>query len=506
MVKLQSSKLSLWVRIPLPLFYILFMRSFTHSLLYFFKVVFLQNKQVYSLCFILLNWFLVTFCVSTLVVEESNTDFLKIENSKITLHKGLHWVIIDILLLYFLSNRFFYKNQNGVNAFTLKKTEQLLNNKFLLSNSTATAVNNKQIFLYGLQSMWNHMRMWILPISILLLFVYYSFFIKSLPFSKVVFSYLLLGNMFYLFVSGFVFFIKKYQYRLYTSAIQRFWRRSLIIFWIIEASLFSVFIYLIFNASQEPVHVYDNIQIYKTHFYSWRYFFVKIMLSTILIVLTYMLLLSLKWNTFTKTNNIVFFITIILLYISWLEFYQLFHLMNCYGTANWVYDFTEHLWNLELEFKRTRIVNHYVTIGLVAKFWHVVFAVVFWVFFILRGLESSRYRYPLLVANLQNFLIIYIMSWLYMYPWFKYTARKVMDVPYFWFFVNNRRFGFFLFFNDIKLYSWALFDFFEQTPFSKRFNIKTFFYWHNSSNFLNNTQFRKHNIRDVFVRDLVTLR
>jgi len=29
-----------------------------------------------------------------------------------------------------------------------------------------------------------------------------------------------------------------------------------------------VFVYLIFNASQEPVHVYDNIQIYKTHFYS----------------------------------------------------------------------------------------------------------------------------------------------------------------------------------------------------------------------------------------------
>jgi len=127
-------------------------------------------------------------------------------------------------------------------------------------------------------------------------------------------------------------------------------------------------VYFIFNASQEPINVYDNIQIYKTHFYSWRFFLVKVILSTLLIVLTYMLLLSLKWNTFSKTNNISFFITIILFYIAWLEFYQLFHLMNCYGNANWVYDFSEHLWNLELEFKRTRIVNHYVTIGLVAKF------------------------------------------------------------------------------------------------------------------------------------------
>jgi len=309
--------------------------------------------------------------------------------------------------------------------------------------------------------------------------------------------------MFYLLISGFVFFVKKYQYRLYTSAIQRFWRRTLIIFWAIEASLFTCFVYLIFNANQEPVHMYDNIQIYKTHFYSWRFFLVKVILSTLLIVFTYMLLLSVKWNTFTKTNNLVLFVTVILLYISWLEFYQLFHLMNCYGTSNWVYDFSEHLWNLELEFKRTRIVNHYVTIGLVAKFWHVVFAVVFWIFFILRGLESSRFRYPLLSANLQNFLIIYIMSWLYMYPWFKYTARKALDMPYFWFFVNNRKLGIFLFFNDIKLYFWGLLDFFTNLDrFNHYLRKSPFFYWHESSLSLGNTQFRKHNIRDIFIKSI----
>ena len=100
------------------------------------------------------------------------------------------------------------------------------------------------------------------------MFIYYSFFLKSLPFSKILGGYILIGNMFYLLFSGFVFFFKKYQYRLYTSVIQRFWRRTLIIFWGIEASLFTCFVYLIFNASQEPLHVYDNIQIYKTHFYS----------------------------------------------------------------------------------------------------------------------------------------------------------------------------------------------------------------------------------------------
>jgi hypothetical protein len=359
-----------------------------------------------------------------------------------------------------------------------------------------------QTYLYGLRSVWKHLRLWVLPVSIACLFVYYSFFLRSLPFAKVMFGYIIAANLFYLLISGFVFFIKKYQYRLYTSAIQRFWRRSLIIFWAIEGSLFICFVYLILNANQEPVYVYDNIQVYKTHFYSWRFFLIKVILSTILIVLTYIMLLSLRWNTFTKTNNIALLITVVLLYITWLEFYQFFHLMNCYGTSNWVYDFSEHLWNLELEFKRTRIVNHYVTIGLVAKFWHIVFAVVFWVFFILRGVESSRYRYPLLSANLQNFVIIYIMSWLYMYPWFKYVSRKSLDMPYFWFFVNNRKLAVFLFFNDIKLYYWGLVDYFTSLKCLNSFNNTAYYYWHESSLFLGNSQFRKHNIRDMFIRSL----
>ena len=141
-------------------------------------------------------------------------------------------------------------------------------------------------------------------------------------------------NLVYLFFSGFVFFFKKYQYRLYTSAIQRFWRRSLIIFWAIESTLFITFIYLILNANQEPAYMYDNVQVFKTHFYSWRFFLSKVILSTLLIILTYMLMLSLRWNTFSKTNNFVLLITVLILYLTWLEFYQLFHLMNCYGTTN----------------------------------------------------------------------------------------------------------------------------------------------------------------------------
>lgn len=449
----------------------------------------------------LVDWFLINLRVSKLESTDSDKDTHQHEIEKSLFFGGFFW-FLDLLFLSYTSYKF-SRRQNSFTGTNNVKLRQLNNGNFYtFNNSSSTLSANLQTVFFGLVSIWKHLRFWLLPLSILVLFVYYSFFLKSLPFSKVFFGYLLLGNMFYLLFSGFVFFIKKYQYRLFTSVIQRFWRRTLLIFWAIEGSLFAVFVYLIFNSSQEPINVYDNIQIFKTHFYSWRYFLSKIFLSTLLILLVYLLLLSIKWNTFTKTNNIAFFITVILLYVAWLEFYQLFHLMNCYGSANWVYDFSEHLWNLELEFKRTRIANHYVTIGLVAKFWHVVFAVVFWIFFLLRGVESSRYRYPLLAANLQNFVIIYIMSWLYMYPWFKYVVRKTMDMPYFWFFVNNRKFGLFLFFNDIKLYFFGILELFNNGSWSNNFNISKFYYWHESSTTLSNTQFRKHNIRDLFIRSI----
>lgn len=468
----------------------------------FFKRTVEQNKQISALVFLILNWLLFAFRIPTLDNSDSDASVLNTTKEKYILNRGLYFLFLDYIYTWISS--FYYYNNNIRGTMSVDvKVQQLNNNKFYKFNNNNSLLYTTQLFLYGLRSVWKHLRLWVLPLLFSILFIYYSFFLKSLPFSKIFAGYVLLGNMFYLLMSGFVFFIKKYQYRLYTSVIQRFWRRTLIIFWAIEGTLFTCFVYLIFNASQEPIHVYDNIQIYKTHFYSWRFFLIKIILSSLLIIFTYMLLLSIKWNTFTKTNNLALIITVLLLYIAWLEFYQLFHLMNCYGTANWVYDFSEHLWNLELEFKRTRIVNHYVTIGLVAKFWHIVFAVVFWIFFILRGLESSRFRYPLLAANLQNFLIIYFMSWLYMYPWFKYTFRKALDMPYFWFFVNNRKLSVFLFFNDIKLFYWGLLDFMSGFDrFGVKFKRLAYFYWHESSLFLNNTQFRKHNIRDLFIRHI----
>lgn len=420
-----------------------------------------------------------------------------------------YFYVVDTLyvyLYYYVYGKYtllsLYKN----NKINLKLIQTKSN--FIYGFGANNYNQNLLLFSYGLKSIWKSVRLWILSIFIGVVVLYYCLVVKLLPFTKIIFTWFLLTMIFYWLISGFVFFVKKYQYRYFTSSIQRFWRRSFIIFWCIEAFLFLIFIYLTLNANQEPVFMYDSSQVYKTHLFSWRYFLIKIFPATLLIIFSYFILLSLKWSVFSKSNFLCLLVTALLGYILWQEFYQFFHLMSFYGNLAWVYDIEDHLWNLEVEFRRTRIVNHYVTICLVAKFWHLVFVVVFWMFFVVRCLEIGRMRYPLFSANYQNFIIVYMMSWAYMYPWFKFIWKKFLEMPYFWFYVNTRRMGLFIFFNDFKLFflsvSNTLSDLllFWGNTMNFGFTNFNFFYWHNSSDVTSYSQYKKNFIRDNFIKNI----
>lgn len=355
-------------------------------------------------------------------------------------------------------------------------------------------------FFSGLSYFFKAVRYWILPIILALVIIYYFIVLRLLPFNKLVFELFVLIMFFYWLMSGFTFFIKKYLYSKYTTAIQRFWRRSFMLFWLIESLVFIVFLYLTLNANQEPVYMYDYIQVYKTHLFSWRFFLIKIIPNALILFIGYFLLLNLKWSIFSKNRALVVLITLLIVYIFWLEFYQVFHLLQFYGNLVWTYDLDEHFWVLENEMRRTRICNHYVMICFLAKFFHVIFILIFWIFFVLRINELSRIRYPLLSANLQNFLFLYIMSWIYMYPWLKFYLRRYMDYSYYWFFIQTHKIGLKIFFNDLKLYYFSFSFFFENIFYSnKGFSFFNFFYWNSNSLLVNNSQFIKHSIRDKII-------
>lgn len=345
--------------------------------------------------------------------------------------------------------------------------------------------NNKNNFLFflknslfsGFKFLWNSIRLWVVFILCVVV-IYFILIVRSLPFNKIIFSWIGICMFTYWLVSGFVFFIKKYQFGKFTSAIQRFWRRSYILFWLIEASTFSVFLFLTMNASQESFYMFDQISFFKTHLYSWKLFILKLFPIVLLILLTYFLLVSLKWNILNKYVLFLLVLTLNLTYIVWLEFYQFIHVLNFYGNLNWIYDLDEHVWVLEQEPRRTRIVNHYVMLMFILKFWHIVFIYGFWIFFVLRALEIGRIRYVLLSANFQNFIILYIFAWVFMYPWFKFFFKNFLYAPYYWFYVNNRRLFFRILFNDLKLIYYGLINYFDfyKLSFLDKFNY-SFFYW-----------------------------
>lgn len=407
-------------------------------------------------------------------------------------------LIIDRVCLFIISAfdslRYDYFNTRwGV------KVRQLNEFTYEFHNTSSNTTNASFFFqvaysyLSGWKFFWRAFRYWLVGVLLAVVAAYYLLYVRLLPFNKLAMEILLIGMFVYWLMSGFVFFIKKYQYSKFTTVIQRFWKRSYALFWMLETFVFLIFFYCTMNASEEPVYMYDQMKLYKTHLFSWRWFLIKLVPCVALILLTYYVILSLRWGVFLKQNVWVFVITLVLIYVVWLEFYQFFHIINWYNNFVWVYDYDEFLWTLEIEGRRTRLANNYSALCLMAKFWHLIFIFVFWLFFILRINEIGRVRYILLGANFQNFIILYIMSWLYMYPWLKFLGRKYLDFSNYWYFVNFRELGVRIFFNDLYLFVIAVTECFTSFVYLWNFSSGTYFYWIESteltgySSFIKNT-------------------
>jgi hypothetical protein len=398
--------------------------------------------------------------------------------------------IYKYISIYFNNN--YFRDQYRFNFFN----KNYFQSKIFIKNSI-------NLSSYGLKSLWNLIRYWVIPFILFIEIIYGSLIIRVLPFNKICFLWISVIMIFYWLVSGFVFFFKKYQFGKFTSAIQRFWKRSYILFWLLESCLLVTFFYLLFVANQESVYMFDQVQIYKTHLFSWRIFFIKIIPIIILIVISYFLMLTLKWNIFNKHSIWFLISTLLLTYIILLEFFQFYHIVNFYSNMAWIFDVEERLWMIDFEIRKTRTLNHYVMLLLILKFWHLLFVYIFWLFFILRNWEIKRSKYPLFAANYQNLLIVYFMSWLCMYPWFKLFFRKFLDSPYKYFSVNQRSFFLRIFFNDLKINFYGLMNLNKKIFFEKNiFLNNSFFYWIEFAVSFKSWGYKKHTIKTTIINDL----
>ncbi len=309
--------------------------------------------------------------------------------------------------------------------------------------------------------------------GLLLLLMY----VHLVSLNKIIMFWFFLFLCIYWTFSTFVFFIKKYYWSRFTTANQRFWKRTLILFWILEFFLFFIFLYLTHNANTESVFMLDQIQIFKQFLSPVNYFLLNLSLITFIILYLYLVLLNIKWQNFNKLILFFFFISLLLGFVLFFEGYQFFHLVNYYSNLYWEYDIDAEVWSIEFESRKTRTYHHYTILLGILKFWHIVFIISMWVFFLMRALELRRFRYLTIASNLQNFLFLYIFNWILLFPWIKFFLIYFFTYTYTEFFIHFRNYFFFFFWFDLYSYiGWVFY--FDVAWIKTTYNLTCdYLYW-----------------------------
>lgn len=345
---------------------------------------------------------------------------------------------------------YFYTMHNALYAYIPGRLLHF--KKFLFFKNKPSIIRLVNIYLKFVSAFYFFFKNVLIGISVGLLFIYVSFFLYKLSFIKALFNWVGLGLFVFWLLSTFNFFLKRYRYSKYTSAIQRFWKRAYMCFWIIEGFLFMIFFYYLLNASAEPIFMYDTYGLYITQLISLKTFLLNAYLIVLVINLVAYLLINIKTVSLRKGTILLLFVTVALLYVLFVESYQFYYLLNFYDEYTWVLAESDNVWELESDKPRTRNRNHYLTLIIIAKFWHYIFIFASWVFFVVKTLELNRIRYAFLSMNYQNIILFYIMNWLCLYSWLKWIFRRFADQTYYWFFTSFRPTTINIIVNDLLLY------------------------------------------------------
>lgn len=521
----------MWVQIPLPL---LFSNKKVTSLFSNFRSFVKDLKKRFFINFILkygyivFNYFykfifkrdylFLNLDISNIAINEQNHYNSVWQDHSRYIHKLLYnaylwkslfkskdiWTDRWVFQLFLLQYNSF-SSENFRILYRLNFFKNGFYTAFDLNTPKIHTKNSSIFFLTGYKYFLKFFSKWFLPVTLVLTFVLYSMYVQALPAVRVAFVWLSLLSVAYLLISGFVFFFKKYQYGKFTSVIQRFWKRSLILFWLIEGGLLLVFFYLTINSTWYLFNVSDQSQLFRTFLFSWRLFLIKIIPLTLLILLTFIFLINNKWQTLTKNTLLLITITSLVIFITWVEFYQFYHIINYHHGRTWTFHKDIHEWVIDQDLRKTLGTKALVNVMLILKFWHVLFVTGMWLFFVLRSNESDRIRYPLIAGNFLNFIMLYVLSWVYMYPWIRLISKQYFSYVYKWFYVNNRTFAIRLFFNDLQLFLTSFCDI--KYLFFHYFNLTSFkydsFFFFKSSNHSNGfVDFNKRFVSNDLVTDL----
>lgn len=389
----------------------------------------LHPAQLFDLLTILLRNLFFFFLFSRLYNFWRNNSLRAMKPFFIYWGKVIHYIIVSLTgtLEYITITKIYYTPWNYLfykPNFTTYRT-----NKFFLYKNIL--VYNSVIVFYKM------IKTIILPLLLTLIvsFLLVDFF--AISFLKQLAVWFVVGCLFFWLISGFNFFLKRYRFGKFTSALQRFWKRANAYFWLIEGFLFLLFFYYYLNSSQEPIYMYDEVNLNQTYLFSLINTYQSYLLLVFIILygFFFMFLLS-TINTRQQVLHLLI-LTLCLIYIYLLENYQLYYILTSFFENFWLFDAELNAWRLEVETPRLRVKHQYLYLALIAKYWHFLFIFLSWLFMTIKAFEQKKISYIFFGVNIQNLIILFALNILFNLQWIKWLGRRYFDCSYFWFFTDT---------------------------------------------------------------------
>jgi len=306
---------------------------------------------------------------------------------------------------------------------------------------------------------YNFFKTTLVAVLLMVIYFLYTIFFFKIQFLKQLSVWFVIGMIYFWLMSGFNFFLKRYQYGKFTSQIQRFWKRTNTYFWLIEGFLILLFFYYYLNSSQEPLYMYDYSAINQEYLVSLHTMGTNIILLSLVIYFMYFTLLRINSNSWTQLNLYLVLISSFIFFSFFIETYQFYYVVSTFNERLWIFNEEENLWSIDIDNPILRAKHQYLLVCLIAKYWHFLFIFLSWVFFLIKSFERKKITYVLFGANLQNMLILYVLNFACYLQWFKWIYRRFFDLPYTWFFINVDNKFFFRLFSEIKLVAFSLLNF-----------------------------------------------
>ena len=328
----------------------------------------------------------------------------------------------------------FFDNSNSILNNSLKllliSVKKTLINKHHTLKSIHTTIST-YVFVFLNISKWI-----LIPAVISGIYFYSSLFFIQIDFTKQIAVWFVLLVIFYILMSTFNNFLNKYKYGKFTSAIQRFWKRTGMTFWLIEGFLFLLFFYYFLNSSQEPLYMYDYSSLNQELLIQLKTAYKSLILLSLAIYFSYVLMLNNNYLTYYQNIILLSLISIVIIYTLYVESYQFVYVVSYYTDKNWNFDPNNQLWVLETEQNNIRVKQQYFILCLIAKYWHFIFIFISWIFFLVKCFEVNKINYILLGYNVQNLLILYILNLFCFIQWLKWLTKKFLELTYYWFHIQ----------------------------------------------------------------------